>query len=61
SKPVREPNQTFSLFIWLNNGGIISRPQYATKPASFGRPLGTTGISRRRGPLRSPCGGGASA
>ncbi|ESY78923.1 MAG: hypothetical protein E5Y12_17030 [Mesorhizobium sp.] len=23
SKPVREPNQTFSLFIWLNNGGIV--------------------------------------
>ena len=23
SSPVREPNQTFSLFIWLNNGGIV--------------------------------------
>ncbi|QPC95089.1 hypothetical protein GA829_11350 [Mesorhizobium sp. INR15] len=23
SKPVREPKQTFSLFIWLNNGGIV--------------------------------------
>ncbi|MER8463039.1 hypothetical protein [Mesorhizobium sp. M1396] len=23
STPVREPNQTFSLFIWLNNGGIV--------------------------------------
>ncbi|PTE08884.1 hypothetical protein [Mesorhizobium helmanticense] len=23
SQPVREPKQTFSLFIWLNNGGIV--------------------------------------
>lgn len=23
SNPVREPKQTFSLFIWLNNGGIV--------------------------------------
>jgi len=23
SSPVREPKQTFSLFIWLNNGGIV--------------------------------------
>lgn len=23
SEPVREPQQTFSLFIWLNNGGIV--------------------------------------
>ncbi|TIT70957.1 MAG: hypothetical protein E5W56_22400, partial [Mesorhizobium sp.] len=23
SGPVREPEQTFSLFIWLNNGGIV--------------------------------------
>ncbi|TGQ71266.1 hypothetical protein EN829_002460 [Mesorhizobium sp. M00.F.Ca.ET.186.01.1.1] len=23
SEPVREPNRTFSLFIWLNNGGIV--------------------------------------